>query len=284
MALFCLFILVHVTVAIGFHFYDSVKRITLGSTDVDFGLALSIFLMAIILITAFNIWASYFTLNDQVKLRSLLTKFYTPVVRFLFGWMKSEQHYSKKDISPFFRVNGYPPETEEYAKLKANDFKDWELKVYGLVEKPLKLSLKDLKDLKKQRQITKHNCIQGWTAIAEWGGLPMKDVLELCKPKKSAKYVIFHCYDVDKDGAAYYSGLRLSDMHDKQTILAYEMNGKKLPIEHGAPIRLRCEKKYGYKMAKYIKSIEFVDSFDHIGQGRGGYREDTVFFDWEAAI
>src|SRR5690606_15373110 len=112
-----------------------------------------------------------------------------------------------------------------------------------------------IKDLRKQDQITKHHCIQGWSAIAEWGGLPMRDVVELCKPQASAKYVLFHCYDVDKEGQAYYAGLRLSDMEDTQTILAYEMNGKPLPIEHGAPIRLRCEKKYGYKMAKYIKSI-----------------------------
>lgn len=284
MTLFSLFIIGHVTLAIGFHFYDSVKRITLGNTDVNFGLALTLFLMALILLVVFNIWASFFTLGDQVRLRRLLTKFYTPVVRFVFGWMQSNQHYSKNDISPFFRVNGYPPETKEYEALKADDFKDWKLKVYGQVEQPLELSMKELKDLRKQDQITKHNCIQGWTAVAEWGGLPMRDVIRLCQPKQSAKYVLFHCYDTDAKGQTYYSGLRVSDMYDEQTILAYEMNGQTLPIEHGAPLRLRCEKKYGYKMAKYIKSIEFVDSFEHIGQGRGGYREDTVFFDWEAAI
>lgn len=284
MALFSLFILVHVTMAIGFHFYDSVKRITLGGTDVNLSLALTIFLMALILLAAFNIWASYFTLANQVRLRSILTRFYTPVVRSLFGWMKSSQHYTKKDISPFFRVNGYPPETEEYKELKANHFKDWKLRVYGLVKEPFEMSLEDMKALRKQDQITKHNCIQGWTAVAEWGGLPMSAIIERCSPKLTAKYVIFHCYDTDDKGQAYYAGLRLSDMYDKQTILAYEMNGKPLPVEHGAPLRLRCEKKYGYKMAKYIKSIEFVDSFEHIGQGRGGYREDTVFFDWEASI
>jgi DMSO/TMAO reductase YedYZ molybdopterin-dependent catalytic subunit/thiosulfate reductase cytochrome b subunit len=284
MVLFSLFILVHITMALGFHFYDSVKRITLGNTDVDFALALTIFLMALILLVAFNIWASFFTLGDQVRSRRILTKFYTPVVRLFFGGMKSNQHYTKKDISPFFRVNGYPPKSEEYEKLKANDFKDWKLSVYGLVDNPIEMSLQDIKDLRKQDQITKHNCIQGWTAVAEWGGLPMGDVMEICKPKKNAKYVLFHCYDIDDKGQAYYSGLRVSDMYDKQTILAYEMNGKTLPIEYGAPLRLRCEKKYGYKMAKYIKSIEFVESFENIGQGRGGYREDTVFFDWEAAI
>jgi DMSO/TMAO reductase YedYZ molybdopterin-dependent catalytic subunit len=284
MAAFSLFMLVHVTIAIGFHFYDGVKRITLGSTDVDFASALTVVLMALILLVAFNIWASFFTLRHQVGVRRALTKFYTPFVRLLFGWMKSEQFYRKQDISPFLRVNGYPPESDEYAELKANDFKDWKLRVYGLVEQPLEMSLADIMSLRKQDQITKHNCIQGWTAVAEWGGLPMRDVLLLCKPNKNAKYVIFHCYDIDDKGQAYYAGLRLSDMYDKQTILAYEMNGQTLPVEHGAPLRLRCEKKYGYKMAKYIRSIEFVESFEHIGQGRGGYREDTVFFDWEAAI
>lgn len=284
MALFSMFIVIHITMAIGFHFYDSVKRITLGITDVNFGLALTIFLMALILLVVFNIWVSYFTLGDQARLQKILTKFYTPVVRTLFGWMKSEQKYTKKDISPFFRVNGYPPTSAEYKKLKSNNFKDWKLKVYGLVDNPLEMSLADIKKLRKKDQITKHNCIQGWTAVAQWGGLPMSDIVKLCRPKSNAKYVLFHCYDIDDKGQAYYTGLRLADMFDKQTILAYEMNGKSLPIEHGAPIRLRCEKKYGYKMAKYIRSIEFVESFEHIGQGRGGYREDVVFFDWEAVI
>ena len=166
MAGFSLFILIHITMAIGFHFYDSVKRITLGNTNVNFGLALTIFLMALILLVAFNIWASVFTLNDQVKLRSILTKFYTPVVRFIFGWMRSEQKYTKKDISPFFRVNGYPPTSAEYKKLKDNNFKDWKLKVDGLVDNKLELSLKQIKDFKKKNQITKHHCIQGWTFLS----------------------------------------------------------------------------------------------------------------------
>lgn len=281
---FSLFILVHITMALLFHFYDSIKNVTLGRTDVDFALALTLFISGLILLVAFNIWASVFTLGDQVRLRRILTKFYTPVVHFLFGWMKSNQHYTKKDISPFFRVNGYPPVTPEYERLKSNDFKDWKLKVHGLVDNPFELSLDEIKDLRKNNQITKHNCIQGWTAVAEWGGLPMSDIVQMCKPKSNVKYVVFHSYDEDDQGRAYYSCLRLSDMQDSQTILAYEMNGKVLPTEYGAPLRLRCEKKYGYKMAKYLKSIEFVESFEHIGEGRGGYREDTVFFDWEASI
>ncbi len=284
MVLFSLFILVHVTMSIGLHFYNSIKRFTTGGTTVNFGYALTMFLTIMILLVAFNIWVNFFTLRHQVGVRRVLTSFYTPVVRLLFGWMKSAEKYHKKDISPFFRVNGYPPTAKEYQDLAANDFKDWKLKVYGLVENPMELSLKDIKDLRKQDQITKHNCIQGWTAVAEWGGLPMRDLVKLCKPKKSANYVMFYSYDTDEQGRAFYEGLRLEDMQDKHTILAYEMNGETLPIQYGAPVRLRCEKKWGYKMAKYIRAIEFVDDFSHIGEGRGGYREDIVYFDWEASI
>lgn len=136
----------------------------------------------------------------------------------------------------------------------------------------------------KKTQITKHHCIQGWSAVGEWGGVHMKDIMRLCKPNKKARYVVFHCFDLDDKGIPFYESLRIKDMKDPQTILAYEMNGETLPVEHGAPLRLRCEKKLGYKMAKYLRSIEFVESFEHIGEGRGGYREDYVYFDWEASI
>ena len=284
MILFSLFILTHITITMGLHFTESVKLFVSGDLNAKFETSLMLFASIIILLVAFNIWANIFTFGNQVKIRKILTAFYTPVVRFLFGWMDSRQRYTKKDISPFHRVNGYPPKTEEYEKLQKEHFKDWKLKVEGMVENPLELSLEDIKKLPKQEQITKHNCIQGWTAVAEWGGVRMDEIMKLCKPDKKAKYVLFHSYDVDDKGAYYYSGLRVRDMKDKQTILAYEMNYEKLPTEYGAPLRLRCERKYGYKMAKYLKSIEFVDSFEEVGQGRGGYREDTVYFDWEASI
>ena len=281
---FSLFILIHVTMTIGFHTYDSIKRFVTGSTDIDFAAALTFFLMIMMLLLVFNIWATMFSLKQPLKIRKALMKLYVPRLRLLFGSMKSRQKYTEADISPFFRVNGYPPETEEFHKLRAGDFKDWRLKVHGMVETPLELSLDQIKSMRKQTQITKHVCIQGWTDIAEWSGVPMRDILKLCKPKKGAIYVIFHSYDVYDDGSEFYAGLRTSDMRDKQTILAYEMNGKTLPLNHGAPIRLRQENKTGYKMAKWIKSIEFVDDFSHIGDGRGGHREDHFLFDWEATI
>src|SRR5690606_28012189 len=124
--------------------YDSIKRFVSGSTDIDFAAALTLFLMIMILLLAFNIWASMFSLRHPIKLRSLLTPLYVPVLQLLFGRLKSHQKYTKKDISKFFRVNGYPPETKEFHKLRENNFKDWRLKVHGMVETPLELSLSDI--------------------------------------------------------------------------------------------------------------------------------------------
>jgi DMSO/TMAO reductase YedYZ molybdopterin-dependent catalytic subunit len=217
-------------------------------------------------------------------MRKVLVGILNPVIHAVFGRLVPRKNYRKEDISDFFRVNGYPPETEEFYKLRDNDYKNWRLQVGGEVEHELTLSLEDLKVMPKNEQITKHVCIQGWTAIGEWGGVHMREIIARAKPRPSAKYVVFHAYDVDAEGYHFYEALRLSDMKDPQTILAYEMNWKPLPLEHGAPLRLRCERKLGYKMVKYIKSIEFVDDFKHIERGRGGYREDNVLFDWEASI
>lgn len=284
MIAFSLFILVHVTITMGLHFYSSIKLFVSGNTDMNFAKALTLFLIIAILILAFNIWATLFTLKNPIKLRSILTKLYAPVLRFLFGSLKSRQKYSKKDISPFFRVNGYPPKTEEYQKLRKDHFEDYRLKVFGMVENPLELSLKDIKSIEKQTQITLHNCIQGWSGVAEWAGAPTREILKLCKPTKGAKYAVFHCFDVYADGYPYYSSVLTSDLEDDQTILAYEMNGKALPLNYGDPIRVRVENKVGYKSAKWVKAIEFTDDYSKIGRGRGGYREDTLLFNWEASI
>lgn len=284
MLIFSLFILVHVTMTIGFHFYDSVKQFVSGGTSIDFAAALTLFLMIMILLVAFNVWATLITLRHPIFTRRVLVAFITPVIQLIFGRMKSRQRYTKKDISSFFRVNGYPPKTDDYAKLHANNFKDYRLRVEGMVDNPLKLSMEEIKAMKPQTQITKHNCIQGWSGVAEWTGVPMREIVKMAKPKKAAKYVIFHCYDVYGDGYPFYAGLRTSDMKHQQTILAYEMNGQELPLNHGAPLRLRQENKTGYKMAKWIKSIEFTDDYTQFGRGRGGYREDTLLFDWEASV
>jgi DMSO/TMAO reductase YedYZ molybdopterin-dependent catalytic subunit/thiosulfate reductase cytochrome b subunit len=284
MVAFCVFILIHVTLVALVYFYRNVRLITFGNTHVAFSAALTVFVAALLFVLVFNVVATYITLRHRVGMRKVLVGILNPVIHAVFGRLVPRKNYRKEDISDFFRVNGYPPETEEFYKLRDNDYKNWRLQVGGEVEHELTLSLQDLKVMPKNEQITKHVCIQGWTAIGEWGGVHMREIIARAKPRPSAKYVVFHAYDVDAQGYHFYEALRLSDMKDPQTILAYEMNWKSLPLEHGAPLRLRCERKLGYKMVKYIKSIEFVDDFRHIERGRGGYREDNVLFDWEASI
>lgn len=284
MVLFSVFIVIHVTMVALVYFYRNVRLITFGTTHVALGPALTVFAAALLFLLVFNVVITYFTLNHRVGMRKILVGILNPVIHALFGRLVPRKNYKKEDISSFFRINGYPPETEEFHRLHDGGFKDWRLQVGGMVEYKLSLGLDDLQAMPYQEQITKHVCIQGWTAIGEWGGVHMCEIIARSKPDKRAKYVVFHAYDVDAGGKPFYEALRISDMKDPQTILAYEMNWQPLNLAHGAPLRLRCERKLGYKMVKYIKSIEFVEDFRHIGEGRGGSREDNVMFDWEASI
>lgn len=284
MVLFSVFIIIHVTMVGFVYFYRNVQLITFGHTGVNFAAALTVFCAALLFVLVFNVIANYITLRHRIGVRRVLVTIFDPLFHVFFGRMRPRALYKKEDISKFFRVNGYPPETEEFYKLRDNSYRDYVLHVGGEVAHELNLTLDEIKALPYQEQITKHICIQGWSAIGEWGGVHMREIIARAQPSKSVKYVVFHAYDVDANGKPFYEALRLDDMNDEQTILAYEMNWKSLPLEHGAPLRLRCERKLGYKMVKYIKSIEFVDDFKRLGEGRGGYREDNVLFDWEASI
>jgi DMSO/TMAO reductase YedYZ molybdopterin-dependent catalytic subunit len=196
--------------------------------------------------------------------------------------------FTEADLSPVFRVNGTSqPDSEEYAALQANGFADWRLKIDGLVERPLSLSLADLKRLPARTQITRHDCVEGWSGIAKWTGVPLGLVLSSAGLKTNARYAVLHCADeleLTFDGSGrYYESIDLIDAFHPQTILAYGMNGRPLEVGHGAPLRLRVERQLGYKQAKYIMRIELVDSFAHIGGGKGGYWEDRGY-EWYAGI
>jgi DMSO/TMAO reductase YedYZ molybdopterin-dependent catalytic subunit len=195
------------------------------------------------------------------------------------------QEFTEADLSPYFRSNGTAnPEDESYQKLVANDFRDWKLQVHGLVRTPLTLSLAQLRAMKSRTQITRHDCVEGWSAIGKWTGVPLSDVLALAQPTAAARYVVFRCADpMDADGTRYYESIDLEDAHHPQTILAYALNDKPLPVANGAPIRVRIERQLGYKMAKYVMQIELVASFASIGGGKGGYWEDQGY-EWYAGI
>jgi DMSO/TMAO reductase YedYZ molybdopterin-dependent catalytic subunit len=198
------------------------------------------------------------------------------------------REFSAADISPTFRVNGtHNPDTEEYTVLQESGFADWKLKIDGLVNRPLAFSLTDLKKLPSRTQITRHDCVEGWSAISQWTGVPLGLVLQTAGLKPNARFAVFHCADeLEKtfDGSGrYYESIDLIDAFHPQTILAYAMNGADLTVGHGAPLRLRVERQLGYKQAKYLMRIEIVDSFQSLWGGKGGFWEDRGY-EWYAGI
>ncbi len=206
------------------------------------------------------------------------------VQRLLSGRHKLAKEFTEHDISRTFKANGNPPpETKDYAADAARQWASWRLEVSGLVKQPIRHSLDELRTLPSRTQITRHDCVEGWSAIAKWKGVPLAEIARRAEPRPEARYVVFHCMDTDTDGIPYYESLDLIDAYHPQTILVYEMNDRPLPIEHGAPLRLRVETQLGYKHAKYIRNIEFVADFKNIQNGKGGYWEDQGY-EWYAGI
>jgi DMSO/TMAO reductase YedYZ molybdopterin-dependent catalytic subunit len=208
--------------------------------------------------------------------------------RLLLAAQPLAREFQVKDISPVFKPNGsIHPGGAAYAAMLANNFADWRLNVYGLVHRPLSLSLPQLKALAARTQITRHDCVEGWSAIGQWTGVPLHAVLNAAALAPQARYIVFRCADRLEAGARgsgfYYESIDLFDAFHPQTILAYALNGRPLDVAHGAPLRLRVERQLGYKQAKYVMGIEAVDRLDGIEGGKGGFWEDRGY-EWYAGI
>jgi DMSO/TMAO reductase YedYZ molybdopterin-dependent catalytic subunit len=197
---------------------------------------------------------------------------------------KLAKEFEAKDISPKFRANGNPPPiTMDYTTDAQNHWTRWRLEVSGLVKQPASFSLADLQAMPSRTQITRHDCVEGWSVIGKWKGVRLEEIINRVQPATDARYVVFRCMDTDSDGVNYFESIDMIDAVHPQTILAYELNDRPLPIDNGAPLRLRVENQLGYKHAKYIRALEFVSSLDKIGQGKGGYWEDQGY-EWYAGI
>jgi DMSO/TMAO reductase YedYZ molybdopterin-dependent catalytic subunit len=201
-----------------------------------------------------------------------------------FRWARAPE-FPESARSAVFPANGTSdPDTPHYRALAANGFADWRLAVGGLVERPVRLSLAELRGLPARTQITRHDCVEGWSAIAKWTGVRLGTVLDLAGVRPGARYVVLRCADLmEESDEPYYESVDLEDAYHEQTILAYEMNDRLLPVANGAPLRLRVERQLGYKMAKYVMAIDVVESFRRIGGGHGGYWEDHGY-EWYAGI
>lgn len=198
------------------------------------------------------------------------------------------REYPEADISKAFKANGTTaPDSLSYYTMSSNGFADWRLEVGGLVRTKLSLSLAEIQAMPSRTQITRHDCVEGWSCIGKWKGPALADVLDIAGLQSEARFIVFGCADVMEPGLTgdiyYYESIDLFDAFHPQTILAHEMNDKALPIAHGAPLRLRVERQLGYKSAKYLMKIDVVDSFAALGEGKGGYWEDRGY-EWYAGI
>ena len=194
------------------------------------------------------------------------------------------REYARSDMSPIFRVNGSArPDAPAYRDHAARNFADWRLIVDGLVARPLALSLSDLGGFPQRAQITRHDCVEGWSAIGKWQGPQLASILRAAGMSSRANFLVFHCAD-DSGGVPYYESIDLNDAFHPQTILALLMNDQRLPIPHGAPVRLRVERQLGYKHAKFVMRVEARERIDNLHLGKGDYWEDRGDYAWYAGI
>jgi DMSO/TMAO reductase YedYZ molybdopterin-dependent catalytic subunit len=208
--------------------------------------------------------------------------------RLLLAGQPLVREFTAADISPEFPPNGTErPNGTAYFQHMISNFADFRLVVDGLVQKPLSLTLDEVKAMPSRTQITMHNCDEGWSAIGQWTGVPIGHLIVAAEVMRDARYLVFHCMDemvrTPDHSGFYYESIDLFDAMHPQTILAYALNGKPLPVAHGAPLRLRVERQIGYKHAKYVNRIEVVDRLSHIGGGKGGFWEDRGY-QWYAGL
>lgn len=275
---FCAFFVVHVSLVIVHGFGQGMSVIVLGGErHRTIAVLLGGFGIAFVIVA--NVIATRSTLRKPALVKRLLELGIDPLKRLLFHHWKSRQHH--RSISPTPRANGRVPRNESYVQSRAAGFEDWRLRVEGLVEQPLCLTLADLRAMPPVTQSTLHVCIQGWTYFASWKGARVAHLLELVRPKPAARFVVFHTLDEKWEHPGhgdYYEVIDLETARAPQVILAYDMNGAPLPVEHGAPLRLRVEHQLGYKMAKWVHRIELVEDFRDIGLGQGGWRDDVLHY------
>ena len=288
---FVLFIVVHLAMVV-FWNWGRLNALMIFGHVHDTGWAVACSFVIIAAIIAIHIAATVWSLRHPRSVQRVLGAPITRLRLWLLRPLKSRQNYPPARLSVEHRVNGKPPDSSQYKLMAVHHFADWRLDVGGLVENPLVLDLTQLRELRDpQRQRVLHNCIQGWSSIGEWGGLPLRDLVSMVRPLPQARYIcLLTMQDTGRDEpnakgtGHFYEVIDLELAEHPQTLLAYEMNGEPLPIKHGAPLRLRVENQVGFKMAKWIERIEFIADYAGIGHGMGGWREDNVYFDKDVEI
>ncbi len=272
------FIVVHVTLVAVTGFMRNMNHIVLGTDNLTpWGMILG--LAAIGLVVLSWVVANYLSWSYPRRVQHALKLVTYPMQLITLNRLLPQQHYTTDDISPHFWPNGKMPTSSEWRRLADNGFRDFRLRIGGLVERPVELSLADIAKLGETKQITMHHCIQGWSGIAQWGGVPMKTLIDMVQPKPEARTVVFHSFGEGLYGGAYYDTQTMENALKPECLIASHMNGQPLSEVYGAPLRLRVENQLGYKMVKWIEWIEFVESEKTVGKGEGGKNEDDEYFD-----
>ena len=279
------FIAIHLSMVFFWGWGKLTARMIFGSIrNTHWATALSLLIIATVI--AIHVAATLWSLRNPRSVQRRLDAVVGIPRRMLLRPLRSRQNYPERKLTMQHRVNGKPPCSTEYKVMAVHNFADWRLRVGGLVENPVTLDLAELRALgEPEMQRVMHNCVQGWTSIGQWSGLHLSALVELVRPLPEARYICsMTMQDNDRDepashgGGQFYEVMDLELAYKPQTILAYEMNGKPLPIKHGAPLRLRVETQVGFKMAKWINQIEFINDYSGIGKGAGGWREDNVYY------
>ncbi len=276
---YIVFIIIHISLIAATGLVRNMNHIVMGTDNTESYTGLYIGMLFILVTIAFAFLAHWLSWNKQRFLQSLQASVNGRLWRLTIDRFKVKVHYQKKDITSYFWLNGIMPESTEWKNMAENNFVDYKLKIAGLVENPVELSLEELKKMGKEQNITMHHCIQGWSGIAEWGGVQLSKIIELVKPDPSVTTVAFFSFGEGLYGGTYYDTHTLDNCMNPNSILAWEMNYEPLSLGHGAPLRLRVENQLGYKMVKWISAIEFVQSPKNLGKGFGGKNEDDEYFD-----
>ena len=279
MLAYLIFIIIHVSLVVTTGLTRNMNHITVNTDSVFSHAGLYIGLGIILFTIGFGFLAHWVSWQRPRSLQQTEAAINGTLWLNTINKLKPKLYYKQKDISPYFWVNGKMPVSEEWKKLAVNQFKDFRLSIGGLVENLVELSLTDLQRMGVEQNITMHHCIQGWSGIAEWGGLPIKSLIKLVKPHPSVTTVVFYSFGEGLYGGTYYDTHTLDNCLKPESILAWEMNYQPLPEKYGAPLRLRVENQLGYKMVKWVCKIEFLATHEHIGKGFGGKNEDDEYFD-----
>ncbi|HEU5001763.1 MAG TPA: molybdopterin-dependent oxidoreductase [Actinomycetota bacterium] len=280
---FLFFIAIHVTLVFTTGLLHNLNHIYAGRNDASW-VGFSIFCALTSLLVVIWIAATPFTLSHPRAVQRIGFALVGPFQRLFEHVDATPGEYGEDDVSPYFWHNGAFPTTAEYRRQFDSGFQDWRLKIQGLVENPVELSLEELRALPYHEQITQHFCIQGWSGIAKWGGVSMRTLLDLVRPDAEAKWVVFYSLGDGPDGGLYYDAHPIEQMAYHLSMVAYDMNGEPLSYGHGAPLRLRNEVQLGFKQVKWLAGIDFVAHFTDVGGGFGGYNADHEFFGYRQSI